>query len=108
MRREARTVELMISKYCRDHHRTLSGPCEPCRQLLAYALKRLHHCPFQEHKSTCGKCLIHCYAPNRREQIRQVMFHSRWRLLFSHPVLALLHLVDGLRQPRRKQESGPT
>ena len=104
MRREARTVELMISRYCWEHHGSLPEQCDSCRQLLAYALQRLRHCPFQEQKPTCGKCPIHCYAPDRREQIRAAMLHSGRRLLFSHPVLVLLHLVDGLRHPHRKKK----
>jgi hypothetical protein len=107
LRREARTVELLIGRYCLDHHGGLTEPCEPCRQLLAYAMKRLRHCPFQERKPTCGKCPIHCYVPDRREQIRTVMRHSGRFLLLSHPILALLHLADGLRKPRRKKGSGP-
>ncbi|WP_310600509.1 nitrous oxide-stimulated promoter family protein [Desulfobulbus sp.] len=107
MRREARTVELMIRRYCRDHHGKAPEQCNACCQLLAYALKRLRHCPFQERKSTCGKCPIHCYAPDRRAQIRTVMLHSGRRLISTHPVLALLHLLDGLRSPRSKKDSGP-
>lgn len=107
LRREARTVELLIGRYCRDQHGGPPQLCEPCRQLLAYAMHRLRHCPFQERKPTCGKCPIHCYAPDRRERIRAVMRHSGRLLLLSHPILALLHLTDGLRRPRLKKGSGP-
>ena len=101
MRREARTVEIMIRRYCRDHHASATL-CDTCRQLLDYARKRLSHCPFQEQKPTCGKCPVHCYAPAKREQIRAVMRHAGPRLLRSHPLLAILHLLDGLRPPGRK------
>ncbi|WP_028318535.1 nitrous oxide-stimulated promoter family protein [Desulfobulbus elongatus] len=107
MQREARTVEALIRRYCRDHHNSAPELCEDCRQLLAYARKRLHHCPFQDRKPTCGKCPIHCYAPGKREQIRAVMRYSGRRLLLSHPVLALLHLLDGLRKPPSGKASGP-
>jgi hypothetical protein len=100
MQREARTAEIMIRRFCRDHHGGSPALCEECSQLLAYARKRLHQCPFQERKTTCGNCPVHCYAPGKREQIRAVMRHSGPRMLLSHPLLALLHLIDGLRKPR--------
>lgn len=101
MQREARTVEIMIHRYCRDHHATTTL-CDTCRHLLDYARKRLSRCPFQERKPTCGKCPIHCYAPAKREQIRAVMRYAGPRLLRSHPLLAILHLLDGLRPPGKK------
>lgn len=97
MQREARTVEAMIRRFCRDHHADKITPCEECRELLAYARKRLQHCPFQQHKTTCGKCPVHCYAPEKRERIRTVMRYAGPRMLLSHPILAILHLIDGLR-----------
>ena len=97
--REARTVEAMIHRYCRDRHHTANGLCAECAALLAYARRRLHHCPFQEHKTTCGKCPVHCYAPSMREQIRAVMRYAGPRMLLSHPLMALMHLIDGLRKP---------
>lgn len=100
MRREARTVEVMILCYCRDHHKPTTVPCAECRELLTYSLKRLDHCPFQEGKTTCSKCPIHCYAPGKGEQIKTVMRYSGPRMLLSHPILALLHILDGLRKPR--------
>jgi predicted amidophosphoribosyltransferase len=97
----------MIHRYCQDHHHTTHELCPDCQELLAYARQRLRHCPFQEHKTTCGKCPIHCYAPGKRERIRAVMRYAGPRMLFTHPLLALLHLLDGLRKPRHKADSPP-
>ncbi len=102
MQREARTVEAMIRRFCRDRHGSTPEQCQECRQLLAYAHKRLHHCPFQERKTTCANCPVHCYTPEHRARIKTVMQHSGPRMLFSHPILALLHLLDGLRKPRHR------
>ena len=101
LRREARTVEAMIHRYCRDHHQP-PHLCPDCTALLAYAHKRLHHCPFQAHKPTCGNCLIHCYTPQQRQRIQAVMRYAGPRMLFSHPILALWHLLDGLRKPKKQ------
>jgi hypothetical protein len=99
MRREARTVEAMVRRYCRDHHQP-HPLCGECADLLAYALKRLQHCPFQGNKTTCGKCPVHCYTPRQQERIREVMRYAGPKMLLTHPILALLHLLDGLRRPR--------
>lgn len=98
MARERRTVEAMLVLYCRDHHDTLSGLCAECEALRDYARQRLQKCPFQEGKTTCTKCPIHCYKPEMRAQIRAVMRHAGPRMLYRHPLLALRHMVDGLRQ----------
>ena len=102
LQREARTVEVMIRQFCRDHHGGGSALCDECRELLAYARTRLRHCPFQEQKTTCGKCPVQCYAPGKRNQIKKVMQYAGPRMLFSRPILALLHLIDGLRKPPSK------
>lgn len=107
MRREAQTVEHMIRRYCTDHHQHTQSLCPDCVNLLDYAHKRLRACPFQEHKTTCSRCPVHCYAPARRARIQQVMRYAGPRMLFSHPLLAILHLIDGLRKPQRSRNSPP-
>ncbi len=97
--REKRTIRAMIDIYCRsgNHERTSELCCE-CRQLLEYAYKRLEKCPFNENKPACGKCPVHCYRPAMREQVRKVMRYSGPRMIFHHPFLAVLHLLDELRE----------
>ena len=99
LRREAQTLRAMLEMYCHDHHQSQGQLCSDCTALLAYAHKRLYHCPFQEKKSTCGKCRVHCYSPQQRQRIRDVMRASGPKMLFSHPYLALMHLFDGLSKP---------
>jgi hypothetical protein len=98
MGRERRTVEAMIRLYCCEQHGSRNGLCGECAELADYARLRLEKCPFQAAKTTCAKCPIHCYKPDRRAQIRAVMRIAGPRMLFRHPVLALLHLLDGLRK----------
>ncbi len=102
MQREARTVEVMLRLFCRDRHQAHGVLCRDCQELLAYAHRRLHLCPFQEHKTTCGKCPAHCYTTINRNKIKEVMRYAGPRMLLSHPILALAHLLDGLRTPRSK------
>ena len=98
VRRECKTVEAMITLYCHQHHGTRRALCDECIDLADYARQRLEKCPFQEGKTTCARCPIHCYKSDRRAQIRAVMRAAGSRMLFRHPVLALLHLLDGLRK----------
>jgi hypothetical protein len=102
MAREAATVTAMIRLYCRDHHAGQhSSPalCSDCQTLQDYANRRLERCPFQEGKTTCVKCPIHCYHPDMRQQIRVVMRYAGPRMLLRHPWLSIMHLlVDGARK----------
>lgn len=99
LRREARTVAVMVGIYCRDIHSSPRGQlCNECQDLVDYALLRLSKCPWQEAKTTCANCPVHCYKPERREQIRRVMRYAGPRMLLRHPILALRHLGDGLRK----------
>ena len=111
MKRERRTVAEMISLYCRKQHGTAKGAlCTECRELLDYAMLRLSRCPFQEGKTTCGNCKIHCYKPKMRDKIREVMAFSGPRMLCHHPLMALGHMIDGLRKeavPPAKAQKRP-
>ncbi len=98
MQRELQTVELLIGLHCREQHRHPAGLCDNCRELLDYARYRLARCPFQENKTTCGNCPVHCYKPGMREKIRAVMRFAGPRLFWRHPLLALAHLLDGRRK----------
>jgi hypothetical protein len=98
MRRIYRTVEAMIRIYCHAHHETRVALCPECDKLLLYAQERLSKCPFQEAKTTCANCPTHCYRKAPGERIRAVMRYAGPRMLYRHPFLALLHLVDGWRK----------
>lgn len=104
--RELKTVQAMIRIYCHAHHQrsqTLIALCGQCRELSDYAEKRLANCPFQEHKTTCGKCPVHCYKPLMREKIIEVMRFSGPKMVLHHPFLAIAHLLDEKRKPSKLQ-----
>lgn len=89
--REIKTVGIMIDMYCRRHHGG-EKPCDGCRELYSYARRRSLQCPFGEEKTACGKCPIHCYRPEMKVRIREVMKFSGPRMVHSHPILAMRHL----------------
>jgi predicted amidophosphoribosyltransferase len=101
-------MEVMVEMYCHDFHKTEDSLCAECRELVDYAHGRLDKCPYQEGKTTCAKCPVHCYKPVMRERMRTVMRYSGPRMLWHHPVMTVLHLLDGLRKepfrPLRAQD----
>jgi len=97
--REKKTIDAMIHLYCRKHHGTHGELCPECNELHEYAMLRLSKCPFQENKSTCGKCLVHCYKPDMKKKVNKVMRYSGPRMLLYHPILALHHVFDGRKKP---------
>jgi len=98
--REKKTVEVMINMYCNSHHGKESCLCDECRQLLDYAGKRLDQCPFKEDKPTCANCTVHCYKPDMRQKVREVMRYSGPRMAFRHPMLAYNHLIYRRHRPK--------
>jgi hypothetical protein len=103
--REKKTIDKMVHIYCHGHHETKGEElCPECTEFLAYAFMRLDKCPFQEHKSTCGKCLVHCYQPERREQAKKIMRYAGPRMLLRSPGLALHHAFDGRKKPQTLAE----
>jgi len=103
MARENKTVNYMIEIYCKGKHQPEGTLCQDCRKFRDYANARLEMCPFQENKTTCARCHVHCYEPEMRENIKKVMRYSGPRMLLRHPVLALRHLFDGFRYTSEKK-----
>jgi hypothetical protein len=93
----------MIEIYCRGNHGTKTELCHDCQELDDYAMLRLSRCPFQEGKTTCGNCRVHCYKPGMRDKIRVVMRYAGPKMAYKHPVMAVYHLADSRRkEPVRK------
>jgi hypothetical protein len=91
----------MIRIYCRARHNRADALCTECRELRAYVEKRLAACPFQQDKTSCAKCSVHCYNPTMREQIKKVMRFSGPKMILHHPYLAVAHLLDERRKPAK-------
>lgn len=100
--KELQVVELMIKIYCRKKHHTHKGQlCAECSGLLEYAQMRRQKCPWGDNKPFCSNCKIHCYKADMRQKIREVMRFSGKRMIWSHPVLAIKHVSQTLRQKRQ-------
>lgn len=104
--RELKTIRAMLRIACRDHHGTDEGLCAQCEALADYAAKRLALCPYGADKPTCVNCRIHCYGRRQREQVRETMRYAGPRMMLRHPVLAIMHVIDGRRPaPPRPNEA---
>lgn len=100
--REKRMVSQMIALYCRKKHHTRGGLCPQCAALDAYAKMRADKCPFMETKTFCSNCRIHCYKPDMRAKIREVMRFAGPRMILHHPVSAIRHVVETRKEQRRR------
>lgn len=99
--REKLLVSQMIRLYCRKKHRTKNGLCSECRELDEYANLRSDRCPFMETKTFCSNCKVHCYKPQMREKIREVMRFSGPRMMLHHPILAVKHMAESKKEKKR-------
>ena len=99
--REKRMVSQMIALYCRKRHHTHGSLCPQCAALDAYAKMRADKCPFMETKTFCSNCRIHCYKPDMRAKIREVMRFAGPRMILHHPVAAIRHVVETKKEQKR-------
>ena len=106
-KREEKVVSFMIALYCRKNHGSRKGElCPECRELADYAVSRSEHCPFMETKTFCSNCKVHCYKPEMREKIRKVMRFSGPRMIFYHPVMAVRHVIEMVKEKKRLEKEG--
>ena len=73
--REQRTAEQMIRIYCR------------------YKEGNKELCTFGEQKKTCRNCPIHCYKPEMKKRMREVMRYAGPRMIFFHPITTIKHFI---------------
>ena len=110
--KEQQTVTLMIQLYCHAYHKVrkaMRSPefmCDECKDLAAYASLRAQKCPYTAKgtKTFCSCCKTHCYKPEYREKIRKVMRFSGPRMLFYHPVKAIRHLAETIKQKKQAEK----
>lgn len=90
--KEKNIVEAMVKLYCRKNHGYKNELCKECSEILKYAHTRLKYCKFGNEKTSCSKCTIHCYKPEMKLKIKEVMKFSGPRLLFYHPYEFIRHI----------------
>ena len=74
--RDHQIVTRFIEVYCKANHGSDGQDlCQECSDLLAYAGKRLEQCPYDP-KPKCKDCRTHCYRPDYRQKMKEVMRFS--------------------------------
>ncbi len=110
--KEKKLIPKMIIIYCRNKHKKKRKSnllkrnelCEDCKEIEEYALLRLEKCPFKENKQFCIFCKIHCYNPDMREKIKNVMKFVGPRFLLSHPLFTISHAIQVIKQKCERRE----
>ncbi len=96
----ARFIEL----FCRARHDRKTGVaipeilsqgkggtlCPDCAELLQHGMKKRSLCPLDP-KPACKNCHIHCYTPQYREKIREIMAWSGKRMILRGRLDYLWH-----------------
>ena len=95
----------MVRLYCL-HYEGHKQLCPRCRALIDYAHQRLDHCPSGNGKGSCRRCPIHCYRPDMRSLMRQVMRYSGPRMLLRHPMQAVKHKLASMGVDYAQYEKG--
>ncbi|MBF0431738.1 MAG: nitrous oxide-stimulated promoter family protein [Fibrobacteria bacterium] len=98
IKREKKTIKAMISIYCSHHHGMTDKLCLACDELRQYSWKRLDKCLYGPDKPQCSSCPVHCYKPAMQQRVKTVMSYAGPKMVFRHPVLAMLHLVYGFKK----------
>lgn len=100
-KQQKKLIPVMIRKYCHGHHKTKGKEvCKECQELIEYALYRLEVCPFKVDKPFCSFCEVHCYKPEMREKIRDVMRYSGPRMILTHPLFAFSHVHQMIKHKK--------
>ena len=74
--KQLQVLERFIETYCSAQHDSQGKVlCSECSNLLEYAMTRLDKCPYDP-KPKCKDCETHCYKPEYRKNIQEVMRFS--------------------------------
>ncbi len=95
IRLESKTLRAMVGLYCRARHGVQEGFCGDCEEVLHYSLNRVQHCRQLPEKPACEYCSVHCYKPEMRARVREVMRATGPQMTWRHPILTLLHFFRG-------------
>lgn len=104
--KDLRLLAHFVELFCRSRHRAsrngftesgvtgLAGTteqlCPECADLMEYAARRLRRCPLKP-KPSCKNCPVHCYRPDYRQKVREIMAWSGKRLILRGRLDLIFH-----------------
>lgn len=86
---ELETLQRMLDIYCSADEASRRPLAE---RLFVYAAGRLAKCPHHP-KPACRRCPTHCFSPEMRGLVREVMRFSGPRMPLRHPLLTLRYYL---------------
>ena len=69
------------SDFAVQTHNATRKLCSECSAFMTYAITKRLKCPLEAEKPSCKHCRIHCYAPQEREKIREIMSYAGRKLM---------------------------
>jgi YbgA-like uncharacterized protein len=82
--------ESILPEFLRSRHSENNSLCQECAGLLEYGIKKRSLCPLHP-KPSCKSCHIHCYTPEYRAKIREIMAYSGKRMILKGRLDYLFH-----------------
>jgi hypothetical protein len=92
-----------IEVYCKSNHQNMKKGiwkdnlscitielCNECIEIMNYSANRLSLCPLDP-KPSCKNCTVHCYAPEQRKKIKEIMRFSGIKLIKKGRLDYLFH-----------------
>jgi Nitrous oxide-stimulated promoter len=65
--------------------------CVECAGFTDYAIARRLKCPLQSENPVCKHCTIHCYSPEQRKRMQEIMAYSGRKLIMKGRLDYLWH-----------------
>jgi len=82
--------ESILPEFLRSRHPEKDTLCRECAGLLEYGIRKRALCPLDP-KPSCKSCHIHCYTPEYRQKIREIMAYSGKRMILKGRLDYLFH-----------------
>ena len=79
-----------VPEFLQDGGKRQLTLCRDCAQLLEHGIKKRALCPLTP-KPACKNCHIHCYTPEYRRQIREIMAYSGRKMVLRGRLDYLWH-----------------
>ncbi len=108
-KKDLRVLAQFTSVYCKVHHKEAGKVpleedvpgvaalqvhkyplCAECREFLYYAIARRLRCPLDP-RPVCKHCPVHCYKPDYRHKVREIMRFSGKYLMMRGRLDLLWH-----------------
>ena len=83
---------------------TQEYPAANCPQGIFVGRWRSNESRSKKRTTFCSNCKVHCYKPEMREKIREVMRFSGPRMILYHPIMAIRHVIESRKEKKRLEK----